>query len=119
MSKKSLKNHARKYASIGKSTRISTITGVYLNSLANSMKTNSLLHDLMAVEIIVEKKIATGKKNYTFHVRLLYAIIPDKISKSVTCYYLCADLFEVRSVARGILICKISLSSRLGFFLLI
>ena len=99
--KANLETHCRKHTSLGKSMRSTVVTGVQLNNWADSQKINTLLHDLMAVESIVEKKIVKGKTTTTFHGRLFYAIIPDKKKKSVTFYYSRANFNEGRSVARG------------------
>ena len=99
--KANLENHSRKQTSLGKSMRSTVVTGVQLNNWADSAKTNTLLHELMAVESIVEKKIVKRKTTTSFRGRLFYAIIPDKKKKCVTFYYSRANFMEGRSVARG------------------
>ena len=100
--KENMDMHARKQTSLGKSIRSTTIHGVQLNNWASRNKDKTLLHELMCTESITDKKIIKGKKSTTFKGRLFYAIIPDKVMKSVTFYYSRANYFEGRSVARGL-----------------
>ena len=65
--KANLETHCRKQTSLGKSMRSTVVTGVQLNNWADSTKTKTLLHELMAVESIMAKKILTypvDRKSY-------------------------------------------------------
>ena len=99
--KASLENHSRKQISLGKSLRCTTISGVRVNNWATSDKSSTLLQSLMTVESITDKKIV-GKSDKIFKGKLFYAIIPDRITNSVTFYYTRANYSEGRSVARGL-----------------
>jgi len=100
--KENIDMHARKQASLGKSIRSTTIHGVQLNNWSSSAKDKTLLHELMHIESITSKKIIKGKTSSTFKGRLFYAIVPDKIMKTVTFYYSRANYTEGRSIARGL-----------------
>ena len=64
--KANLENHSRTQTSLGKSMRSTVVTGVQLNNWADSAKTNTLLHELMAVESIVEKRLSKGRRQHPF-----------------------------------------------------
>ena len=100
--KANLENHARKQASLGKSLRSTTISGVQLNNWSSRAKTSTLLRDLMEVESIVVKKVIKGNKAATFRGRVFYAIIPDRTSNCVTFIFTKASFLEGRSIARGL-----------------
>ena len=59
--KESLDNYARKKTSLCKDIRSYAITGVQLNNRAHGKKIETLLHKLMAVDSMVDKKIGKVK----------------------------------------------------------
>lgn len=50
-----LENHCRKQTSTGKSIRSTVVTGTQLNNWTYSAKTNTLLHELIAIESTMKK----------------------------------------------------------------
>ena len=56
-----LNNHTRKQASLGKSLRSITISGIRVSNWADRSKESTILRELMAVESIHDKKVVKGK----------------------------------------------------------
>ena len=56
----------------------------------------------MAAESIFDKKISKGKNPQPSEAAFFYAIVPDKMTKSVTFYFTRANTVEGRGLARGL-----------------
>ena len=100
--KEKLNNHTRKQASLGKSLRSITISGIRVSNWADRSKESTFLRELMAVESIHDKEVVKGKTSKSFKGRLFYGIIHDDSSKTITFYCSRANYAEGRSVARAL-----------------
>ena len=94
--------NAKTQSCLGNGVKSTTISGLNLNNWYDKQKKETLLRNLMTIESIYSKTVATSKKNSGFKGRLFYSIIPNSKTKSVTFYYSSANYQEGESVARAI-----------------